>query len=363
MDLPVLIIDGVKTLPLYCLLGKASGEIPAFGSGSVQVEYTDPDYEFEEYEACCNLHEIGRNADLAMSMVKKWQTHAGKFMYFVQFRSDSDRKRIKTLHDPTEALSIVCDNRLKIDPTPIWERFDGLFWFSNVQEDYRHDPEKEEKWEHYAKRLDDVYERFGGTSLIRFLNRMETQIELLRNKWPILDSLVQSPRAEGTLPLPLFYSYAHRDEQLRDQLRTHLSLLKWNGVIEEWHDRKIAAGEDWKGQIDSHLAQAKIILLLISADFLASEYCYDIEMNTAMKMHASGEARVIPVILRACDWHESRFGDLQAVPRDGIAVTSWSNIDEAFTDVAKKIKIAAREMATNVPSDRSKKENGGSAVS
>jgi hypothetical protein len=238
-----------------------------------------------------------------------------------------------------------------------------LFWFSNVQEDYRHDPEKEEKWEHYAKRLDDVYERFGGTSLIRFLNRMETQIELLRNKWPILDSLVQSPRAEGTLPLPLFYSYAHRDEQLRDQLRTHLSLLKWNGVIEEWHDRKIAAGEDWKGQIDSHLAQAKIILLLISADFLASEYCYDIEMNTAMKMHASGEARVIPVILRACDWHESRFGDLQAVPRDGIAVTSWSNIDEAFTDVAKKIKIAAREMATNVPSDRSKKENGGSAVS
>jgi hypothetical protein len=356
MDLPVLIIDGFKTLPLYCVLGKASGDIPAFGSGSVQVEYTDPDYEFAEYEACCNVHEIGRNADLATSMVKRWQTHAYKFMYFVQFRSDSDRERIKTLQDHTEALSIVCDTRLKIDPMPIWDRFDALFWFSIVQEDYRRDPEKEEKWEHYAKRLSDVYERFGGTSLMRILNRMETQIELLRNKWSTLDSLVQSSRAEGTPPIPLFYSYAHRDEQLRDQLRAHLSQLRLSGVIEEWHDRKIAPGEDWKRQIDSHLAHAKIILLLISADFLASEYCYGIEMDTAMKMHASGEARVIPVVLRACDWHESRFGHLQAVPRDGIAVTSWSNIDEAFTDVAKKIKIVAREMATNLLSDRSKTE-------
>jgi len=352
MDLPVLIIDGFKTLPLYCLFGKAAGEIPAFGSGSVQVEYPDPDYEFAEYEACCNLHEIGRNADLAMIMVKKWQTHAGKFMYFVQFRSDSDRKRIKTLHDHTEALSIVCDSRLKIDPTPIWDRFDELLSFSRVQVDYRLDPEREEKWEHYATSLNKVCERFDGTSLFRFLSRMEKQIHLLRNSWSGMPPLAPPSQTVVNASLKLFYSYSHRDESLRDELQSHLSSLKRDGVIAQWHDRRISAGREWEGQINANLKSANIILLLISSDFLASDYCIDIEMKTAMEMHASEAARVIPVILRACDWHHAPFGKLLAVPKDGLAVTSWKDRDEAFSDVAKQIRVVAQEMVSNLPGNR-----------
>jgi hypothetical protein len=142
----------------------------------------------------------------------------------------------------------------------------------------------------------------------------------------------------------VFYSYSHKDEALRDQLQTHLSLLKRQGVISNWHDRRISAGREWEGQIDGHLNSARIILLLISADFLASDYCYDIELTRAMERHEAGESRVIPVILRACDWHYATFGKLQAVPKDGEPVTSWQNIDEAFSDVAKGIRAAANEL-------------------
>ncbi len=85
---------------------------------------------------------------------------------------------------------------------------------------------------------------------------------------------------------------------LRDELAKHLKLLERTGLIRNWHDRKIGAGEPWKEAIDRNLAEADVILLLISADFLASDYCFDIEMKTALDRHATGEALVVPVILR-----------------------------------------------------------------
>jgi hypothetical protein len=108
----------------------------------------------------------------------------------------------------------------------------------------------------------------------------------------------------------------------------------------------IGAGEEWKGAIDRNLEEAQIVLLLISPDFLASAYCYDIETKRAVERHDRGEARVIPVILRPCDWHEAPFGKLQALPRDGKAVTSWRNRDEAWKDVAQGIRRAV--VAINV---------------
>src|ERR1051326_920204 len=122
-------------------------------------------------------------------------------------------------------------------------------------------------------------------------------------------------------PLPLFYSYAHEDEPLREQLEKHLRLLSRQGIISDWHDRQIVAGMNWEQEIDEHLNTASIILLLISSDFLNSDYCYDREMQRALERHKHGEAHVIPVILRPCDWHNAPFGHLQCVPRDGKAVT------------------------------------------
>jgi tetratricopeptide (TPR) repeat protein len=145
-------------------------------------------------------------------------------------------------------------------------------------------------------------------------------------------------------PLELFYSYSHKDEELRDQLENHLAMLKRDGVISGWHDRRISVGQEWDGKINKHLNSAEIILLLISSDFLASNYCYDIEVKRAMERHEEHEARVIPIILRPCDWHSAPFGKVQALPKDAKPVTRWSDRDEAFLDIATGIRIAAKEV-------------------
>lgn len=140
----------------------------------------------------------------------------------------------------------------------------------------------------------------------------------------------------------VFFSYSHVDEALRDQLEVHLSLLKRQGAIETWHDRRIAPGEGIGRSIQAQLDTAEIILLLVSPDFVASNYCYDVEMTRALERHARGEAVVIPVILRPCDWHDAPFGHLKALPKDGKAVTKWTNLDEAFLDITTGIKDVLR---------------------
>src|SRR5208337_2192698 len=158
----------------------------------------------------------------------------------------------------------------------------------------------------------------------------------------------------GSLGLiEVFISYSHKDQRLRDQLETHLSNMKRKNIITAWHDRKniITAWHDrmilpeteWKGQIDRHLESAQVILLLVSADFLASDYCYDVEMERALERHESGEALVIPVILRPCDWGQLPFGKLQALPTNGRPVTAWRNRDAAFADVVLNIERALEQ--------------------
>jgi len=124
------------------------------------------------------------------------------------------------------------------------------------------------------------------------------------------------------MPVEVFYSYAREDEALRDELEKHLSLLKRQGLIGAWHDRRISAGQNWASEIDAHAESADIILLLVSADFLASDYCINVEMTTALRRHTQGAAVVIPIILRPVDWSGAPFGHLQALPRDGKPVTS-----------------------------------------
>lgn len=147
----------------------------------------------------------------------------------------------------------------------------------------------------------------------------------------------------------VFFSYSHADEALRDQLEKQLAMLKRQGVIETWHDRRIGAGQHIGQAIDQHINTADIILLLVSADFIASDYCYDIEMQRAMERHHAGEAIVIPVILRACDWHHAPFGQLNATPRDGKPITQWPDIDEAFLQVAQSVRAAVGRLPGAVP--------------
>lgn len=144
----------------------------------------------------------------------------------------------------------------------------------------------------------------------------------------------------------LFFSYSHKDEGLRDQLETHLAGLKRQGIISAWHDRRITAGRDLGAAIDDNLNAAEIILLLVSPDFIASDYCYEREMGRALERHTSGQARVMPVILRPCDWRDLPFGHLLATPQDGRAITTWPNMDQAFLEVVRSIKAALQELGS-----------------
>lgn len=148
-------------------------------------------------------------------------------------------------------------------------------------------------------------------------------------------------------PLELFYSYSHEDQDLRDTLDEHLAELKREGVIKPWHDREIFPGQEWHGQISSHLNSANIILLLVSSAFLNSTYCNETEVKRSMERHEAGEARVIPVILRPCDW-PSAWTRLQALPTDARPVTSWEDQDEAFVDIVKGIRRVAEDVRQNI---------------
>ena len=112
---------------------------------------------------------------------------------------------------------------------------------------------------------------------------------------------------DSSTPVEVFYSYAHKDEAFRNELEKHLSLLRRQGLITAWHDRHILPGTDWAQAIDEHLERASVILLLISADFLASDYCYGLEMQRALERHQANEARVIPILLRPVDWNKRSF--------------------------------------------------------
>src|SRR6266516_4006866 len=146
------------------------------------------------------------------------------------------------------------------------------------------------------------------------------------------------------VPFTIFCSYAHKDEALCRQLQTHLRVLERQGRLFLWHDRLIAAGSEWVKAIDEHLTAASLILLLISPDFFASDYCYGIEMSTALQRQQANQARVIPILLRPVHWQDAPFAYLKALPIDGKPITLWHNRDAAWTNVVTGIHQAINEL-------------------
>lgn len=136
----------------------------------------------------------------------------------------------------------------------------------------------------------------------------------------------------------IFLSYAHADEDLKNELDKQLMPLKRSGKIETWNDRELIASQEWNEEILSELNKADIIMLLISSDFIASQYIWEKELTTAMNRHNEGTAKVVPVILKNCLWQEMPFAKLQALPRNAKPVTSYENRDDAFTEIAFAIK-------------------------
>lgn len=141
-----------------------------------------------------------------------------------------------------------------------------------------------------------------------------------------------------------FISYTHADEALKDQFLLHLGPLRREGLIRVWHDRMLNPGDHLDQNIQRELASSDLIILLISAAFLNSEYCFEEEMKRAFARQRAGGAKVVAVILRPCQWQNVPVGDgmtlssFLAVPRDGKPVTRWADPDEAFDDAAGAIR-------------------------
>src|SRR6266851_1717169 len=147
------------------------------------------------------------------------------------------------------------------------------------------------------------------------------------------------------MPVTIFFCYAREDEALLNKLKTHLRPLQRQGLIDVWYDRDISAGTEWEQEIKEHLNSAQIVLLLVSPDFMDSDYCYSVEMKRALERHARGETQVIPIILRSVYW-QGVFGNLQALPTDGKPVKGphWHDQDTALNDVTKGILKAVKQL-------------------
>jgi internalin A len=157
-----------------------------------------------------------------------------------------------------------------------------------------------------------------------------------------LDTKASIPTKPFT-PVKLFYSYSHADEGFRIELETHLKILQRGGLITEWHDRRIRPGDDWRMAIDQGLEGADLILLLVSADFVASDYCYQLEMKRALERHGADQARVVPIILRAGNYKSAPFASLQFLPYDGTPVTEWESHDAAWRNVSESLETLIRD--------------------
>ena len=159
--------------------------------------------------------------------------------------------------------------------------------------------------------------------------------------------------------IKIFYSYSRRDLDMRNRLENHLAALRKANKISTWHDLELEAGTEWEPAILNKLDTADIILLLVSSDFIASEYCYGTELKRAISRHDDGEARVIPIILRPCDWNHSDvpFSKLNVLPTHAKAITSWvDQQEEAFTIVAQRIRETVDQLRTQKRSQKAEKQ-------
>jgi hypothetical protein len=157
-------------------------------------------------------------------------------------------------------------------------------------------------------------------------------------------SKAEGEKAIMTNTVDIFFAYAHTDEPLRNMLENHLSTLKQQGFIRSWHDQKVLPGQEWEQEAMLHLCTAHLILLLVSPDFLASNYASSVELKMAMERHTRGEAKVIPVILKPVDWKHGPLGKFQVLPLGGKPVTNWPNRDEGFLSVAEGIRKVVEDL-------------------
>ena len=147
----------------------------------------------------------------------------------------------------------------------------------------------------------------------------------------------------------IFISYSHRDQAVLDRLHTHLAPLRSEGLIDTRYDRRILAGGRIDAEIDRELEACELFLMLVSPDFLASDYCVNREMRRALERHRDDAAHVVPIIVEPCDWRSSPLGELKALPLDGEPISKWTNPNDAYLDVVRELRRILETRRAAVP--------------
>lgn len=151
--------------------------------------------------------------------------------------------------------------------------------------------------------------------------------------------------SEASVPVSAFISYSHANAKSLDRLHKHLAMLERDGSLDAWTDHDILPGDKFEERIDGGLAKSQLFVALLSADYLASEYCYDKEFAYAQQRAAEGQLRIVPVIIEPCEWLSSPFAEYSALPKDGKAISEWSNQNAAYHGVVTGLRRVIEDIA------------------
>ncbi len=135
-----------------------------------------------------------------------------------------------------------------------------------------------------------------------------------------------------------FISYSHRDEQYLERLKVHLTQAKRDGLISDWTDQEITTGSNLDNSIANVLLSSQLFIAIVSPDYIASNYCYEKEFSSALKMQEEGRLIIVPIIVEPCDWQNTPFGKLKAIPKDGKPISEYTNMNVAFLNVVDELR-------------------------
>lgn len=318
-----------RCFDLLDVLGLRSIAFPAIGAGVARFTYEDVAVEMAKIIAA-RLNASKHPLDVTVFLYDRFgrMQPIDFIRFFEEFRAKvPDVATHEILADTEEVKSPPVPEIVEKPAEPIARRHDLRRAVNRLTEE--------------RTLLEDQLARMAGTGETKEVQRKrERLIEIQNDRLNILTQLQKTTDQA----VCVFTSYAHKDQDLLEELKKQLFPLKRLGIIQQWYDREIKAGTEWQGQIDANLDSAQLILLLISPDFMASDYCYDVEAKRALQRHEAGDARVIPVILRPVMWSNTPFSKLQGLPRDAKPVTTWDNRDSALLNVVEGIQDAIESL-------------------
>jgi hypothetical protein len=272
------------------------------------------------------ISEITSPGNTLLCYAAKNESHRDYFIIFdtVSIREnlvpkDESRMELEPSHRDQEKL-IIRHDALKFITNREWDCQDELI--TNVRINYK-----------------DKFERTSdgkGLKSIKSKIQMRNLIEIRAKKEENMSNM------DGKISV--FISYSHEDENYRKELESQLKILERSGLIDTWNDRKIIPGTNWRQGISNQINKADVILLLVSSDFINSDFCYDEELKRALKRHLEGDARVIPIKVRDCLTGHTLFKDIQGLPTDFKAINLWHDRDTAWANVARGIKLSIEDL-------------------